>query len=70
MLEEQHKALELQQEMLELKKKTLQMEILFIGNELDDADKANLPNWIKYIYLKQCKFCMNLHGKVKFFHSI
>ena len=43
-LEEQHKALKLQQEMLELKKKKLRMEILLIGKELDDADKENLPN--------------------------
>ena len=41
-LEEQ--ALKLQQEMLELKKKKLRMEILLIGKELDDADKENLPN--------------------------
>ena len=40
-LEEQHKALKLQQEMLalELKKKKVRMEILLIGKELDDADK-------------------------------
>ena len=38
-LEELHKALKLQQEMLELKKKKLRMEILLIGKELDDADK-------------------------------
>ena len=38
-LEEQHKALKLQQEMRELKKKKLRMEILLIGKELDDADK-------------------------------
>ena len=45
-LEEQHKALKLQQEMLELKKKKLWMDILLIGKELhvDDADKENLPN--------------------------
>ncbi|XP_067033246.1 uncharacterized protein [Acropora muricata] len=43
-LEEQHKALKLQQEMLQLKKKKLRMEILLIGKELDNADKENLPN--------------------------
>ena len=43
-LEDQHKALKLQQEMLELKKKKLRMEILLIGKELDDADKGKLPN--------------------------
>ena len=43
-LEEQHKALKLQQEMLELKKKKLRMEILLIRKELDDADRENLPN--------------------------
>ena len=55
-LEEQHKALKLQQEMLELKKKKLRMEILLIGKELDDEDKENLPNWIKYIYHEHCNF--------------
>ena len=44
------RALKLQQEMLKLKKKKLRMEILPIGKELDDADKENLPHWIKYIY--------------------
>ena len=43
-LEGHHKALKLQQEMLELKKKKLRMEILLIGKELDDTDKENLPN--------------------------
>ena len=42
-LEEQHKALKLQQEMLELKKRKFRMEILLISKELDDADKENLP---------------------------
>ena len=55
-LEEQHKALKLQQEMLELKKKKVRMEILLIGKELDDADKENLPNWIKFIYHEHCNF--------------
>ena len=41
-LEEQHKALKLQQEMIELKKKKLRMEILLIIKELDDANKENL----------------------------
>lgn len=43
-LEEQHKALKLQQEMLELKKTKLQMEIILIRQELDDTDKENIPN--------------------------
>ena len=43
-LEEQHKALKLQQEMLELKQKKLWMEILLISKELDDADKENHQN--------------------------
>ena len=43
-LEEQHKALKLQQEMIELKRKKLRMEILLIGRELDDAYKEKLPN--------------------------
>ena len=44
MLEEQRKALRLQQEMLQLKKKKLRMEIRLVSKEVDDADKENLPN--------------------------
>ena len=43
-LEEQHKALKLQQEMLELKKTKLRMEILLISKKLDDEDKETIPN--------------------------
>lgn len=43
-LEEHYKALKLQQEMLELKKTKLWMEIILISQELDDADKENIPN--------------------------
>ena len=43
-LEEQHKALKLQQEMLELKKTKLRMEILLISKKLDEEDKENIPN--------------------------
>ena len=43
-LEEQQKALKLQQEMLELKKTKLRMEILLISKKLDDEDKENIPN--------------------------
>ena len=42
--EEQYKALKLQQEMLELKKTKLRMEILFISKKLDEEDKENIPN--------------------------
>lgn len=43
-LEEQQKALKLQQEMLELKKTKLRMEILLISKKLDDEDKETIPN--------------------------
>ena len=43
-LEEQHKALKLQQEMLELKKTKLRMEILLISKKLDGEDKETIPN--------------------------
>ena len=43
-LEEQHKALKLQQEMLELKKTKLRMQILLISKKLDEEDKENIPN--------------------------
>ena len=45
-LEEQHKALKLQQEMLELKKTKLGMEIRLLSKKLDDSDKENILNWI------------------------
>ena len=43
-LEEQQKALKLQQEMLELQKTKLRMEILLISKKLDDEDKETIPN--------------------------
>lgn len=43
-LEEQHKALKLQQEMLELKKSKLRMEICLLSKKLDDSDKENISN--------------------------
>ena len=42
-LEEQHKALKLQQEMLELKKTKLRMEILLISKKLGEEGKENIP---------------------------
>lgn len=42
--EEQHKTLKLQQEMLELKKTKLRMEILLISKKVDYVDKENIPN--------------------------
>ena len=42
-LEEQQKALKLQQEMLELKKTKLRMEILLISKKLDEEGKENIP---------------------------
>ena len=42
-LEEQHKALKLQQEMLELKKTKLRMEILLISKKVGEEGKENIP---------------------------
>ena len=43
-ISQQHKALKLQQEMLELKKTKLRMEILLISKKLDEEDKETIPN--------------------------
>ena len=43
-LEQQHKTLKLQQEMLELKRTKLPMEILLISKKMDEEDKENIPN--------------------------
>ena len=49
-LEEQQKALKLQQEMLELKKTKLRMEILLISKKLGEEGKENIPIWMQDIF--------------------
>lgn len=43
-LQQQHRALQLQQEVLELKKTKLKMEIHLLSKKMDDSDKENILN--------------------------